>query len=127
MTKADRFFELIQLLRRAKRPITADWLVPEFHSAISIKIRTGQLSEANAKQVRKEFDLFAAGGLRLAPVSRDAFSRAGDMVKQHTSSLRAGDALHLAMALELGASSIACLDSTLAANAMHKGLGIIEL
>lgn len=29
MTKADRFFELIQLLRRAKRPITADWLAGE--------------------------------------------------------------------------------------------------
>jgi predicted nucleic acid-binding protein len=107
-------------------PMAADWLLTEFSSAISIKVRTGQLSEANAKQVRKEFDLLTAGGLRFAPVSREAFRQAGEIVKQHQNGLRAGDSLHLAMALELGASSMASLDSTLAANAKGKGLELIE-
>jgi len=36
-------------------PISGDWLLTEFDSAISIKVRSGELSEANAKAVRNEF------------------------------------------------------------------------
>ena len=107
-------------------PICADWLLTEFSSAVSIKLRTGQLSETHAKRVRKEFDLLAAGGLRLAPVSRTAFSQAVEMVKQHQYGLRAGDALHLAVALELGASHMATLDETLAKNAKRKGMVLVR-
>ena len=106
-------------------PIGSDWLLTEFSSAISIKQRTGQLSETNAKRVRKEFDLFAAGGLRFAPVSRSAYGQAAKMVKPHQHGLRAGDSLHLAVALELGASHMATLDGTLAENAKRKGLKLI--
>jgi predicted nucleic acid-binding protein len=106
-------------------PITSDWLLTEFSSAISIKQRTGQLSEANAKRVDKEFKLLMAGGLRLAPVSRGAFSQAAEMVKPYQQGLRAGDSLHLAVALELGASHMATLDGTLAENAKRKGLELI--
>ena len=106
-------------------PFCADWLLIEFASAISIKLRSRQLTEAHAKRVRMEFDRFAAGGLRLAPVSRTAFSQAAEMVKQHQHGLRAGDSLHLAVALELGASHMATLDATLAKNAKRKGLELI--
>ena len=108
-------------------PVSSDWLLPEFFSAISIKRRTGQLSEANAKRVRKEFDLLAAGGLRLAPVSRSAYSQAAKMVKPHQHGLRAGDSLHLAVAMELGASHMATLDGMLAENAKRQGLALIRL
>ena len=106
-------------------PLCADWLLTEFSSAISIKLRNRQLTETHAKRVRKEFDLLAAGGLRLVPVSRTAFSRAAEMVKKHRQGLRAGDSLHLAVALELGASHMATLDSTMAENAKRKGLELI--
>ena len=66
--------------------------------------------------------LLAAGGIRLVPVSRAAFRHAADLVKQHRFGLRAGDSLHLAEALELGASHMATLDGTLADNAERKGL-----
>ena len=107
-------------------PICADWLLTEFSSALSIKLRAGQLTKTHARRVRKEFDLLAAGGLRLAPVSRAAFSQAAEMLKQHQHGLRAGDSLHLAVALELGVSQMATLDGTLAKNARRKGLGLIK-
>jgi len=106
-------------------PTAADWLLTEFSSAVSMKVRTGHLSEANAKLVRKEFDQFVAGGIRLAQVSRDAFRYAGEMIEQHQDGLRAGDSLHLAVAMELGARQMATLDGNLAKNAGQRGLKVI--
>lgn len=107
-------------------PTCSDWLLTEFYSAISIKLRTGQVNETNAKRVRNEFELLAKGGLRIVPVSRDAFRQAAEMVRLHDSGLRAGDSLHLAVALELGVSHMATLDGTLAANAKRNGMELIE-
>ena len=42
-------------------------------SALSITIRTGQLTESTAKVVHREFQTLISGGLRLVPVSRVAF------------------------------------------------------
>jgi hypothetical protein len=107
-------------------PTCADWMLTEFHSALSIKIRTGQITEADAKRVRKEFDIFTEGGVRLVPVSRNAFQHAAKMVQQHQHGLRSGDSLHLAVAMELEASKMATLDSTLAANAKRHGMQLIR-
>ena len=107
-------------------PTCADWLLAEFHSALSIKLRTGQISETNAKRVRKEFELLTEGGLRIVPVSRNAFRHAAKMVQKHDHGLRSGDSLHLAVALELAASQMATLDATLAANAKRNGMELIK-
>lgn len=107
-------------------PICSDWLLTEFSSAISIKLRTGSITGTNAKRVRKEFELLAGGGLRIVPVSRDAFRHAAKMARLHEHGLRSGDSLHLAVALELGASHMSTLDGTLAANAKRNGMRLIE-
>lgn len=107
-------------------PICADWLLTEFHSAVSIKLRTGQINDATAKRVRKEFDLFIDGGLQIVAVSRDAFRHAAKMVQQHQNGLRSGDSLHLAVALELEVGHMATLDAALAANSIRNGIKLIE-
>ena len=103
---------------------SSDWLLTEFASAVAIKLRRGELSEANAKAVHKEFDALMAGGLRTVPVSRPAFRAAMALVKQHQHALRSGDALHLAIAQESGATAVATLDSLMAANARRLGLSV---
>jgi uncharacterized protein len=97
--------------------VSSDWLISEFSSAIAIKQRARELSESDARSIRKEFRNLMEGGLRILPVSRTAFHKAAELSIQHKNGLRAGDALHLAVALEIGAKSIATLDSVMAVNA----------
>ncbi len=105
-------------------PVSGDWLLTEFDSAVSIKVRAGELSETDAKAVRKEFEKLTMNGLRIVPVSRVAFRDAADLAKQHAHRLRAGDALHLAVAREVGAKSVATLDSVMSANAKRMKMGL---
>ena len=107
-------------------PVSSDWLLTEFSSAISVKVRTGQLSEADAKAVHQEFNLLASSGLRLTPVSRAAFKAAADMTRAYKHGLRSGDALHLAVAQEIDAKIIATLDSTMAKNATRLKIRLVE-
>lgn len=104
----------------------SDWLLSEFASAISIKVRTGQIDETTARAVREEFHLLASDGLRLTPVSRNIFHSAARLAEVHEHGLRAGDALHLAAALEIGAASIATLDVRMMLNARRLGLTPVE-
>ncbi len=106
--------------------VSADWIVTEFASALSIKRRRGDIAAPGARAVWREFETFRGAGLRLVPVSRGAFETAARMTRDAASGLRAGDALHLAVALELGVSDLATADGVLDANAMRHGLSTIR-
>lgn len=104
--------------------ISADWILTEFASALSIKVRRGEIEQKQAQAAWKNFESFCQSGLRLVPVSRQAFRQSAQLVLDAASGLRSGASLHLAMAIETGASSIATADVNLAKSAKLKGLAV---
>jgi uncharacterized protein len=106
--------------------VAGDWIVTEFASALSLKERRREITTLQAQAVWSEFEEFCGTGLRLAPVTRKAFTEAALMLRNATTGLRSGDSLHLAIALEVGVSSLVTADATLAANALQRGLPAIR-
>ena len=106
--------------------ISSDWIITEFASALSIKERSGTLSAKNAKAAWRNFGAFCEAGLRLAPVNRQTCEEAAKMVRHSAHRLRSSDALHLAVALEIGVQSIATLDTIMADNAKRLKIKTVE-
>ncbi len=104
--------------------ISSDWILTEFASALSIKERRGEIEQKQAQTAWKDFESFCRSGLRLVPVSRQGFVHAARLARNARSGLRSGDSLHLSMALELGAVSIATADANLEKNAKSMGLAV---
>lgn len=102
--------------------VSADWTLTEFHSAIAIKTRTGQVSADQAGEVFDLFERLSTGGLTLVPISRMAYRAAADLVDDYQQGLRGADALHLAVAQELGLERFATLDRNQSINARRLGL-----
>lgn len=106
--------------------VSADWILAEFASALSIKVRRSEITVRQAKAASGDFREFCRTGLRLVPVSRAAFDTAADLALNPKSGLRSGDALHLAVAGDIGASAILTADKVLAKNAKLINIVAVE-
>ena len=106
--------------------VSSSWCVTEFASALGIKQRTGQIDESAALVAWQQFERLCANDLQLLPVGTSTCHTAAILTLDAGSSLRAGDALHLAAAHEAKAMSMATLDATLAKNAKQNGIGVIK-
>ena len=96
---------------------SATWCVTEFASALGIKQRTGQLTKAQAQTAWIQFERICANDLQLLPVEATTFHKAAMLTMDAAAGLRAGDALHLACAIEAKAQGIVTLDAVMAKNA----------
>ena len=83
---------------------------------MGIKQRTGQLTEPQAQAAWVKFERMCANDLQLLPVQAMTFHKAAMLTLVAATGLRAGDALHLACALEAKAVGMVTLDAVLAKN-----------
>ena len=89
---------------------TSMWTQVELSSLVSRKIRMGDLSDSQAEVVRREFDRVLVESFEiLAPTAAD-FAAAAKYLEIPKTGLRAGDALHLAIAANRRAKRILTLD-----------------
>lgn len=82
----------------------SDWVATEFSSALSIKLRTGQIMTGDRAEALAMFTRLATDSFIVMPVSRLQFRTAARLADQHVLGLRAGDALHLAVCADHGAT-----------------------
>lgn len=74
------------------------WTLTEFASAMGIKVRDKKLIPEQAKTACALMQKLQLDSLRVFTPTRSAFERAAEYLAQHALGLRAGDALHLAIA-----------------------------
>lgn len=90
--------------------VTSLWTQVELSSLVSRRVRVGDLPDARAEEVRRKFDhILGEFFALLAPTPTDFATAAGYLETPRTG-LRAGDALHLAVAANHRATRIVTLD-----------------
>lgn len=74
------------------------WVKTEVSAALSIKVRAGALDERFRASALAEFHQVAQESYEVLPVAHDRFDFAAKLADNYGLGLRAGDALHLAIA-----------------------------
>jgi hypothetical protein len=105
----------------------SEWSLVEFASAAAIKVRTGQTAASVAKQAMARVYEFAQKHCTVAVPGREQFRRAAELAANEALKLRAGDALHLAIAASLSAQGIFCLDDAMIESAKSLGMNVVAV
>jgi predicted nucleic acid-binding protein len=99
----------------------SQWVATEFSSALSIKLRSGEIGPDDRAAALAAFVRLSLESFADLSISADQFRAAAGFANQHKLGLRAGDALHMAIAADYGAT-IVTLDKQLAQAALALGV-----
>lgn len=89
------------------------WTMTEFSSALSLKLRTGQIDMTQKAQALAAFNQLVTRSLVMLPVSSSDHHAAARLCDRTELGLRAGDSLHIAIAVSHGLT-VATLDKVMA-------------
>jgi len=95
------------------------WTRTEFYSLIAREVRMGGLTEADALEVIRKFDQVIKDCFVVESPRASDFDLAATFIQQFSTKLRAGDALHLAIAANRATEMFYTLDEQLLAAARH--------
>lgn len=102
------------------------WTTVELSSALGLKWRMGWITAAEQEAALAMFQRLAASLLSVPAIIEADFEQAARLCDQAAIPLRAGDALHLAVAKRLGARLLT-FDTEMAAAAQRHGLDCVPL
>jgi predicted nucleic acid-binding protein len=110
LTPEDRSPQALDWLEQCREPlISSDWLISETHSAPGIKQRHHGLSSEARQAAGEQFERLLQGGVERRSLDRGRFRQAAELLQDSAIGLRAGDALHLAVALHGRCTQLAAL------------------
>lgn len=93
--------------------ITSNWARVECWSGLGREVRMKRLDMTLFEDCCQRLDRLIAENFRVVAPTEDDFAMAAQMLRKPHSGLRAGDALHLAIARGIGATRVLTMDRTM--------------
>lgn len=106
--------------------VSSGWVDVELASGLGIKVRTHQLDAATRAKVLQSWRTIRALSFEIVAIEQQDFATATQLLERPDLLLRAGDALHLAVAMRLNLA-LATLDKGMASAAVLAGLSVMPV